>query len=151
MNSVNLADLLSEENVAILTSSDKDGAIRELAALLVKSGKVNDAGKFVAALFEREEIMSTGIGLEIAIPHVHSPSVEKMSAAVGISKDGIEWESLDGAPAKVIFMIAAPEDVRKHYLKVLARATFVLRHQDFRDALLKAGDAKAIYDLLIKH
>src|SRR5687767_7522600 len=102
-----LARLLSTDRVVDLRASTKDAALKELSDLLAGSRNITDAKAFQKAILQRESILSTGIGLGLAVPHAKLASVKNFAVAVGRSRAGIDWNSLDGNPAHVVVMIAA--------------------------------------------
>src|SRR5208282_6888312 len=97
-----ILDFLTPDAIKLnLESKNKKDAIKELVELLVKSGKVKDKKKMIQTLFEREELGSTGIGQGIAIPHGKSDTVSDLSAAFGVSTEGVSFDSLDGEPVNI--------------------------------------------------
>jgi PTS system nitrogen regulatory IIA component len=146
---MNIMDFLSEKAIsANLRSKNKKEVIEELADLLVKAGEIKDKEKIVKILFEREALGSTGIGQGIAIPHGKSDKVKKLVAALGISKQGIDFESLDGEPAYIFFLLVAPLDSAGPHLKALARISRLLKDKFFRDALKNAQTNEEILDIV---
>jgi len=102
------------------------------------------------AIWERERLMSTGIGLGLAVPHVRLPSVSGVVMAVGISdQDIVDYESLDGHPVRAIFMIAARADQHATYLRLLSLVSAKMKDADLRQTLLALRDPTAFYSLLI--
>jgi mannitol/fructose-specific phosphotransferase system IIA component (Ntr-type) len=93
-----ISSLLSAERIVDLKSTDRHGALRELCSAIATSKNIGDAKAFQKAILDREAILSTGIGLGLAMPHAKVASVKDFTLAIGRSKAGIEWESLDGAP-----------------------------------------------------
>ena len=104
-----LTDLISEDLVKMeLTGTSKDEVMEEMADLIDQSGALNQLERFKKDLYLREKEGSTGIGFGIAIPHGKSDGVNTARVALGIKREGIEWNSMDGEKAKLIFMIAVP-------------------------------------------
>ena len=101
---IDIRPYLSAERITELKSRTKDGAIMEVVALAAKSPAVEDAEKLQEAIFEREGIMTTGIGLEIAIPHAKIPSVKEFVVAVGTAKDGLDFDAYDGQPVRIVVL-----------------------------------------------
>jgi len=141
-------DLLSLERIKILTTSDKNEALRQIYHLLSSAETVKDEAELEKAIFEREDIISTGIGLGIAIPHVRLKSVTGMTVAIGVIKEGIDYNSFDGEPVNIIIMIAAPEDAHREYLSVLAKIALLLKNESIRKSILEADSPSEIYDVL---
>jgi|TARA_Y100000031_G_C8158927_1_gene355953 fructose-specific phosphotransferase system IIA component len=146
---VNLHAFLSEPLVDLnLTAGSKVEAIEALVDLLVKENKVLDRKSYLDLVLERERMGSTGIGKGIAIPHGKTDAIKSVAIAFGRSKQGIDFDSLDDQPVKLIFLLAAPNDAGPIYLKALARLSRILRKEDFRQSLLKAKKEKAVLDLI---
>jgi len=133
-----------------LKADTKEGVIRELVSLLVKAGSVKDkdAPMLVRILLDREALGSTGIGQGIAIPHGKSDCMTQLIGAVGISRQGLNFDSLDGEPAHIFFLLVAPEDSAGPHLKALARISRLLKDKHFRDSLRVAKDEKTLVKIL---
>jgi PTS system nitrogen regulatory IIA component len=131
-----------------IKAQHKEDVIRELVELLVQSGaiKEKDVNRLIQILLKREALGSTGIGQGVAIPHGKSDCVTKLVAAFGVSRAGVNFDSLDGEPVHLFFLLVAPEDSAGPHLKALARISRLLKDKHFRDSLLSAKDEK----LLIK-
>ena len=146
-----IMDFLNKKAItANLESKDKKGVIRELIDLLVKSGeiKAQDKGSIVKILLDREVLGSTGIGQGIGIPHGKTKNVKKLIAACGISKVGINFDSLDGEPTNIFFLLLAPQDSAGPHLKALARISRLLKDKYFRDILQNAGNEKELISII---
>ena len=142
--SISLESIIPPERVKVLESTDKEGALREMAALVTGLPEVENGERLIEAIFEREQIMSTGIGLGIAIPHAKIPSVRDFVVALGRSEKGIEFNSLDGKPVHFVVMIAGPDNQQERYLQLLARITLKLKDAAVRRRLTEAADVDAI-------
>lgn len=146
-----ISDLLIKDRINLdVQSSDKTGIIRELAKLHEKTGVLNDYEGYVNALMAREAQSSTGIGEGIAIPHAKTEFVKEPALAMGRKKEGIEYDSLDGEPATLFFMIAAPDGANNTHIETLARLSQLLLDDDFKAALENAATADEVVDILIK-
>lgn len=144
-----ITELLKIDTVLIdLNSSSKMSVIDELIQVLDHSGKLNDKQQFKEAILTREGQSTTGIGEGIAIPHAKTAAVKTPAIAFGRSKDGIDYESLDGQPAYLFFMIAASEGANNAHLETLSRLSSLLMDEEFRGSLLKANDASEIIQLI---
>ena len=146
-----IMDFLSPGAVnADLQATNKKDIIKELAGLLVKSGEIKDKDKdkMVKVLLEREALGSTGIGQGIGIPHGKFAGVRRLIGACGISRKGVDFESLDGEPVYIFFLLVAPEDSAGPHLKALARVSRLLKDKYFRDTLKAAKDEKALIKIL---
>lgn len=146
-------DFLNPKAVsADLQAADKKGIIKELLGLLIKSGVVKNRNKdtVLKALLERETLGSTGIGQGIGIPHGKTSCVKKLVAAFGISKKGVNFESLDGELTYIFFLLLAPQESAGPHLKALARISKLLKDKYFRDTLKAADDSKIILKIIEK-
>ena len=140
-----ISELLAREAILLqIEATDKVAVIRELAAPLIAGGLIIGPDAFFEAILRRENLESTGIGLGVAIPHARTASVTKTALAFGRSSTGVDFSSLDGKPAHLIFLIAAPEDRKTEYIMTLARISRLLRREEARTALSAAGDADGI-------
>ena len=128
-----------------LRASDKAGVLRELAALVAENHPEIDRVRLVQALEDRERLNSTALGDGVAIPHGKLPGLKRVFAAFGRSPGGVEFQSLDGKPTRIFFLLVAPEDSAGAHLKALARISRLLKDEAFRKRLLDAGDAAALY------
>ena len=137
-----LSSLLSVDLVKIgLESLDKEEAFEELVDLLVRAGKVPDRVKALHALQLREEQQSTGIGNGVAVPHGKEASIPALCCALGISRDGVEFDALDGEPADVIFLALANANNPGPHVALLAAISRVLAHPGFLRRLRGASTA----------
>jgi PTS system nitrogen regulatory IIA component len=142
-------DFLELDSVTTdLKSQSKQEAIAELCQLLQENKRIDDAAPVTASLLEREKLGSTGIGQGIAIPHSKSTSVNRVVAALGISKKGIEFEALDGEPVYLLFVLVAPPDSGGLHLKALARISRLLKDKFFRQALREAKSSDEIKKII---
>ncbi|MCP3741984.1 fructose-specific PTS transporter subunit EIIC [Rossellomorea sp. BNER] len=132
-----------------LQGSTRDDVIDEMIAMLDQEGALNSKAEFKQAIIHRENESSTGIGMNIAIPHGKSDAVKKPRVVFGIKKDGVDWKSLDGTDAKLIFMIAVPkESVGDAHLKILQMLSRKLMDDDFRKQLLAVNTKEEAHALL---
>lgn len=142
--SISLENIIPPERVKVLESTDKESALREMAALASQAPEVQDAERLLEAIFEREAIMSTGIGLGIAIPHAKISAVTDFVVALGKAAKPIEFSSLDGVPVDFIVLIAGPDNQQERYLQLLARITLKLKDAGVRRSLREAQDINAL-------
>ena len=131
-----------------LKSTTKEEIIRELVELLHAAGGIQDKEEIIMAVLARESLGSTGIGQGVGIPHAKSNSVGKLIAAFGLAPKGVNFDSLDGEPAYIFFLLVAPEDSAGPHLKALARISRMLKDKYFRDMLKKAKDEKEILHII---
>ncbi|MDQ1028797.1 PTS system fructose-specific IIC component [Streptomyces umbrinus] len=145
-----LSGYLTAQTVKVrLDSGDKESAIREMAGLLAATGKVTDVEELVAAALRREEQGTTGLGEEIAIPHAKTDAVTAPVVGFARSAEGVEWGSLDGTKAKLVFMISVPEAAAgDEHLRILALLSRKLMDTGFRERLTTAPDEAAVLDVL---
>lgn len=147
---IDIRACLSTERVTQLRSRTKDGAIMELVAIAAKCPAVEDAEKLQEAIFEREGIMTTGIGLEIAIPHAKIPSVKDFVVAVGTAPEGLDFDAYDGQPVRIVVLIAGPAQEQQRYLQILARVTLGLKSEAVRRAVLDAASPEEVIEVLVE-
>lgn len=148
-----LVDFLNKKAATVgLEAKDKEGVVRELIDLMVKSGEIKSKDKesLVKIVLDREALGSTGIGQNIGIPHGKSSNIKRLTGAVGISKKGINYDSLDGEPAYIFFLLLAPQDSAGPHLKALARISRLLKDKYFRDMLRMAKTEKDLINVIIK-
>ncbi|MEU5535304.1 fructose-specific PTS transporter subunit EIIC [Streptomyces sp. NPDC020362] len=145
-----LSGHLTERTVRTALAADgKEAAIREMAQLLSRSGRVTDVEELVAVALRREEQGTTGLGEEIAIPHAKTDAVTAPVVGFARSDRGVEWGSLDGTKARLVFMIAVPEAAAgDEHLRILALLSRKLMDPGFRERLLAAADERAVLDVL---
>lgn len=144
-----VTDFLHPEDVIPeLSASSKDEALAELAGRLAQSQDGLDRGELLRVLQEREKLGSTGIGDGIAIPHGKLKQAKRLLMVFGRSRRGIDFESLDGRPVHLFFLLVAPEDAVGIHLKVLARISRLLKDAAVRRRLLEAPDASSIYAII---
>ena len=148
---LNIVDYVAPERIICLKSSEKKEALKELIAVISTSDKVTDPKIFEKEVFKREKLMSTGIGYGIAIPHIRHKSVKDFVIAVGISKEGIKYQSIDDKPVHIIFMIGASEKQDKEYIKLLSRLVLRLKDKDFKEQLINASNPEEIYKIIKEH
>ncbi|WP_327403577.1 fructose-specific PTS transporter subunit EIIC [Streptomyces sp. NBC_01288] len=145
-----LSGYLTEQTVKVgLDAGDKEGVIREMAGLLARTGKVVDVEELVATALRREAQGTTGLGEEIAIPHAKTDAVSAPVVGFARSAEGVEWGSLDGTKARLVFMIAVPEAAAgDEHLRILALLSRKLMDAGFRERLSAAEDESAVLGVL---
>ena len=147
-----ITELLPANAVLLsVTATEKVAAIRELAGPLLVDGTINNEKGFFEAILKRENLESTGIGLGVALPHARTPAVTRTALAFGRSDKGVDFNSLDGKPATLIFLIAAPEEMKTEYIMTLARVSKLLRRDDVRAALQEARTPDDVLSILRQH
>lgn len=145
-----LTDIISLDLIEpSLSASTRDGVIDEMIAKLNVEGVLTSPTEFKLAILNREEESSTGIGMNVAVPHGKSAAVRKPRVVFGIKPEGIDWSSADGSPAKLIFMIAVPaENKGNEHLKILQMLSRKLMDDGFREQLLQVKSKQEAYELL---
>ena len=146
-----IMDFLSKKAIVTdIKSTKKEDVIKELVDALIEAGDIEKRcrNKLIDSLMSREELGSTAIGQGIAIPHAKSDCVEKLVAAFGLSNKGVDFDSLDGEPAYIFFLLVAPQDSAGPHLKALARISRLLKDKYFRDTLRTCEDDKAIIKII---
>ena len=143
-----LLEFTNEKYIKFLKSRDKYKAIEELAQVFKNTDVCSDIKAFISALKEREEIMTTGIGFGIAVPHAKLDSVAKIAFAIGISKKGIDFNSIDGKPVHLVVLVAAGERQHKEYLKLLSKIMSILKNDTIRNDMIQAKNIKDIMNIL---
>ncbi len=133
-----------------MKASIKDEALVELCNMVSDNPAVTDPDDFLTAIRDREKIMSTGIGAGIALPHARILSLKDFVIAVGRSKKGIDYESLDGLPVNIFFILGAPEQKRREFLKLIARIGEIFENPGFNKKFLDAETSEDMYELLVK-
>jgi PTS system nitrogen regulatory IIA component len=141
-----ITDILPEALVIpVLKGKTKEEVLRELAAAMAAQHPDIDANRLVEVLWERERLGSTAIGDGIAIPHGKLPGLKTVLGAFGRHPQGVDFQSLDGKPTKLLFLLVAPEDSVGLHLKALARVSRLLKDPAFRNQLMTAADQAELY------
>ena len=138
------------EYIRQLEAKDKFEAIEELARVFEKSHLCSDISSLINALKEREEIMSTGIGFGIAIPHAKIQTVSEMAFAIGISRRGIDFDSMDGQKVNLIILVIAGEKQHKDYLRLLSNIMSILKKDPVKEMIIQSANPEEIISILKK-
>lgn len=143
-----ISHYMNAKMVAFLDANTRDEALSILVSKIFDAGKlIGNKETFYNAIIEREKIVSTGIGMGVAIPHAKLPGYDNFFIAVGISQKPIEWNALDHAPVRLIFMIGGPDDKQTEYLQILSSLTQVIKDEERRKKILNSNNPKAIIEL----
>ncbi|MCO6454167.1 MAG: PTS sugar transporter subunit IIA [Pirellulaceae bacterium] len=145
------ADFVSTPAIkAELSADDKEGVVKELVEALVGAGqiKADEREGIVAAIMKREELGSTGIGRGVAVPHTKHPSVDRLVGTVGVSSDGVDFNSLDGEKVQLFFLLISPPDRPGDHLRALENISRQLRDETFCRFLKQSKTAEDIQTLL---
>jgi PTS system nitrogen regulatory IIA component len=147
-----MSDILEEENlIPDLKAKDKKKTIEELANAVVKTNPSLDKDSLVRVLLDREALGSTAIGDGVAIPHGKFPGIIAPIISFGRSRKGLDFESMDGQPVFLFFLLVAPEDSASVHLKALARIAKMLKDSNFRKLLIEAPSRKELYKIIIQN
>ena len=146
-----IVELISRDRiVASLTATSKQAILEELATHLSEAQPSLDKKELVRVLVDRESLASTAIGRGVAIPHGKLADVDEIVACIGRAKNGIDFDSIDGKPTFLFFVMVAPENSTGAHLKALARISRMFRDEDFKERLLGAADGDAMFELIGK-
>lgn len=146
-----IMDFLSKKAILVdIKSTKKNEVIEALVGALVNGGDIEKSyqNKLIEALMTREALGSTAIGQGVAIPHAKSECVKKLVAAFGLSKKGVDFDSLDGEPVHIFFLLVAPQDSAGPHLKALARISRLLKDKYFRDSLKACEDDQSTIKII---
>ena len=144
-----LKDYIYEELISLFKSEKKKKILDKLIDLICKNKKLDNKKEIKEAIFHREQLMSTGIGLGIAVPHARIKGVKDLVMAVGICREGIpDYETIDGIPVKIVVLIIAGEGQHKAYIQVLSLIVTKLKKAEIREKIMKSEDEKEIYKIL---
>jgi mannitol/fructose-specific phosphotransferase system IIA component (Ntr-type) len=140
-----LSHLLTPQRIRVpILGTDKSAVLRELVEVIVDA-QTADTEDLLAAIEEREAMMSTGIGYGVAIPHGRSARMRELRVAAGVAPEPISYDALDGEPVRLFFLLAGPESEAGAHVKALSRVTRLVRHQAFRDRLLRARSGEEFH------
>ena len=143
-----ILDALPPESILVdLQAQDKQGLIEELAAPVAQAAGVDHA-ELVRVLMDRERLGSTGIGGGIGIPHGKLKGLDTLALGFGISRQGVDFESMDGRPTKIFFLLVTPENSTGLHLKLLARISRILKNDPFKERLLAAVDKDDVFQII---
>ena len=143
-----ILDVLQKESIiSDLKSQDKKGILEELVAPIALITGVNHKD-LVRVLMDREQLGSTGIGGGIGIPHGKLKQLESLALGFGLSRKGVDFESMDNQPTHIFFLLVTPENSTGLHLKMLARVSRILKHDQFKEKLLNASNTDEIFSII---
>lgn len=146
-----LTELLTPERIKIpLASTGKDELLGELVDVIDASFSREDRRDVLRAVKEREDVLSTGIGHGVAIPHGKSSSVPRLALAAGVTREGVNFDALDGQPVNLFFLLVGPESAAGEHVKALSRISRLLRRESFRERLIAAATPEEFYSILVE-
>ena len=146
-SSLLISKYLNPKLLIQLQSDQRDAALKELVELLAAEDKLKDKQLFYQAILERERIVSTGIGMGVAIPHAKLSGYPHFFIAIGIHYKGIAWDSIDGLPVRLIFLIGGPDDKQTEYLQLLSHLTLAIKDEEVRKKMLQLSRPEDIIAL----
>ena len=146
-----VTDFTKTEYIKMIGSTEKYKAIEELALVYKNSDVCSDVTNLIGALKEREEIMSTGIGFGIAIPHAKIDTVKEMAFAIGISKPGIDFNSMDGEPVHLVILVIAGERQHKEYLRLLSNIMSIIKKNNVKERIINSSSNEEVLEILKEH
>lgn len=138
---------LDPQLVSFLDTSSRDAALDLIIDKLNAAGRLKNKEAFKQAIMNREKVVSTGIGMGVAIPHAKLSGYNTFFISIAILQKGVQWQSLDGFPVKIIFMIGGPDDKQTEYLQILSSLTNALKDEERRKKILTLNSPNAIIDL----
>ncbi len=145
---MNLKDFMNKDGVLFLDQAEnKTGILETLIDTAVSTGKIRDREGFRQAVLDRESLVSTGIGLGIAIPHSKLAGIQEFFIILGLCPRGIDWDSLDKKPVKAVFLIGGPADRQRDYLQILAKLTLFVKNEKRLSELFTSQDKDRILAL----
>ncbi|MBA3722689.1 MAG: PTS sugar transporter subunit IIA [Parachlamydiaceae bacterium] len=146
---MHISQYMNPKLVAQLDASLRDDALAQLVDIVNAEGKLDNRDAFYKAIIERERIVSTGIGMGVAIPHAKLPGFDQFFIAIGILQKPVDWDSLDHAPVRLIFMIGGPDDKQTEYLQILSSLTQAIKDEEKRKKILSLQNPKAMIELFM--
>lgn len=133
--------------MAFLNVESRDDVLKAIIELAYEGGKIHDKTIFYNSILEREKIVSTGIGMGVAIPHAKLPDYEDFFISMAILRNGVDWNALDGAPVRLVFMIGGPDDKQTEYLQILSNLTLAIKDEARRKKMLTLNSSEDIIQL----
>jgi PTS system fructose-specific IIC component len=144
-----ISDFLNADMLDLdLSASDTESCLRKLVDILEQDNLIRSPEEVFQKLLEREKVMSTGIGMEVAIPHARCPSLSRTIVTIAVSSKGIEFKAIDGKPVKIIFLIVGPPEAASLHVKLLAQIARMIKSKDFTEELLQAKTGDKIVEII---
>jgi nitrogen PTS system EIIA component len=142
-----ITEYMNKEWITSLKANNRNDALKQLVDLLYRSHQISDPEAFYNAIIERESIVSTGIGMGIAIPHAKLSHYKEFFIAIGILDKPVDWNALDSAPVRYIFLIGGPDDKQTEYLQILSYLTQAIKSEEKRKQLQNFSSPEKIIEL----
>jgi PTS system nitrogen regulatory IIA component len=147
---IDLSTILDPSRIIFITETKKDAVLHKLADILSKDSRIHDGTELITAIQRREELMSTGIGLGVGVPHVRIDSVDDIVMAVGICAEPVsDYESLDDEPVRIICMIAANSSQHAKHIKLLSAVSKLLKDSGTRQKIISASSAQEVFSIFV--
>jgi fructose-specific phosphotransferase system IIA component len=138
-----LKDFIDIDRIMFFDPPNKQAALSRLVEMSRSDELILDFKRFREAIFKREAIVTTGIGQGVAIPHIKSASVKRFFITVGVFRQGVDWDSLDGQPVQIAFLIGGPEN-HQQYLQILAKLALIIRNKEKQKAIVEAAGPEEV-------
>jgi len=145
---MNFDNLLTLNTIDIVDEATHKDVIEKLVSMIKTSGNITNVDEFRNSVYEREKIISTGIGLGLAIPHARNEYVKEFSLAAILVRGGVEWKSIDDKNVNFVVLVASPKQTHKEYLEILAQIVLLWKDDLIRKKILSASNKKEILDCL---
>jgi fructose-specific phosphotransferase system IIA component len=146
-----ISEILTEDLISVgMEPKDKDDSIRMMIDIADRSGKILNKERVSQSVFEREKLVSTGVGKGFAIPHGKTDDISDVTAAFGITKTRIDFDSIDSEPVKFIFLLIGKDSLLNTHIKLLSRISRIMNNDKFRDKLEDAKNSREVLDLFRK-
>lgn len=142
-----ISKYLDPKLISFLSAENRDEVLHAIVDGLYRHGALKDKEVFYNSILEREKVVSTGIGMGVAIPHAKLGGYEDFFIAIGILQKGVDWNSFDGSPVRIIFMIGGPDDKQTEYLQILSGLTLAIKDENRRKKMLTLNSPEAIMAL----
>lgn len=144
---IKISQILDPQLVIFLDVKTRDEVLEKSVDLLHQQGKLTNTHTFFEAIIQREKIVSTGIGMGVAIPHAKLADFQDFFIAIAILKQGVEWNALDHSPVRIVCMIGGPDDKQTEYLQILSKLTLALKDESKRKKMLTTNSSTDIIEL----
>jgi len=146
-----LKDILSEDAIKIpLEGREKRKIIEELVEMLARTRRIKDQGEVLKAVLDREAVMSTGVGDQVAIPHGKAEAAPEIVAALGITRQAVDFQSIDEKPVRIVWLLVGPPNQTGPHLKALSRISRLMHKSDFRERLLSSRTVNEALDAITR-
>ena len=144
-----LSDILTTIRVKVpLKAETKDGVLRELLDVLARDGCVTDPEAALRVVQQREQVLSTGIGHGVALPHGKTDTCQELVIAAGVTAEPVEFDALDAEPVRLVFLLVGPESAAGAHIKALSRISRLVRQSDVRQGLMASRDSETFLETL---